>query len=135
MAGYSGTPLSKKLGYRSGMRCATLGAPSHHAALLGELPEGLTVLSRPGRDMDLVHLFARDEAELARRFAALAERLAPAGMLWISWPKKSSPLFTGLTEDGVRRIGLAAGLVDVKVCAVDEDWSGLKFVRRRSDRA
>jgi hypothetical protein len=134
MAGYSGTPLSKKLGYRTGMRCATLGAPAHFAALLGELPAGSTLLSKPGRDMDLLHVFTRGEADLTRRFAGLAKHLAPAGMLWISWPKKTSPLFTGLTEDGVRRVGLAAGLVDVKVCAVDEDWSGLKFVRRLGDR-
>jgi hypothetical protein len=134
MAGYSGTPLQKKLGLRPKQRVAFLGAPAHFAELLGELPKDVLVLARPATDMDLIHAFTRSPADLERRFPLWARRLAPAGCLWISWPKKSSPLFTGLCGDDVRRIGLAAGLVDIKVCAVDEDWSGLKFVRRVADR-
>lgn len=133
-AGYSGTPLVKKLGIQPGMRVVFVRDPRHFAALLGPLPDDITLLSRPGRDMDYVHLFTRTEADLSKRFASLKERLAPAGMLWVSWPKKTSALFEGLTGDDVRRVGLAGGLVDVKVCAVDDDWSGLKFVRRVADR-
>jgi len=134
MAGYSGTPLQQKLGLRAGQRAAFVGAPAQLAKLLGELPHGLRLLARPAARMDFIHAFTRNTQELERRFPAWAAQLSPAGCLWISWPKKSSPMFTGLSEDGVRRIGLAAGLVDVKVCAVDEDWSGLKFVRRVADR-
>lgn len=135
MAGYSGTPLQKKLGLRAGQRVAFVGAPAHFARLLGELPERVQLLRRPASGMDLIHAFTRSASDLERRFPTWAKRLAPAGCLWISWPKKTSPLFTGLTGDDVRRIGLAAGLVDIKVCAVDEDWSGLEFVRRVADRS
>lgn len=135
MAGYSSTPLQKKLGLRAGQRAAFVGAPARLAELLGELPGGIQLMSRPAADMDFIHAFTHSARDLQRRFPAWAKLLAPAGCLWISWPKKTSPLFAGLTGDDVRRIGLAAGLVDIKVCAVDEDWSGLKFVRRVADRS
>ncbi len=133
-AGYSATPLLKKLGIRAGMKVAFVDAPGHYGDLLGELPEGLRVLRRPGRNMDFVHFFAPRAAALRRRFPGLKRSLACGGMLWVSWPKKSSALHEDLSGNDVRHIGLAGGLVDVKVCAVDEDWSGLKFVRRLEDR-
>jgi hypothetical protein len=113
---------------------AFVGAPPHFSKLLGALPAGLKPSARLSAGMDLVHAFTRSASDLERRFPTWAVHLAPAGVLWISWPKKTSPLFNGLTGDDVRRIGLAAGLVDIKVCAVDDDWSGLKFVRRIADR-
>ncbi|MEM9380377.1 MAG: DUF3052 domain-containing protein [Planctomycetota bacterium] len=133
-AGYSGTPLAKKLGLRANTRVVFVGAPDHFDDLLGPLPDGVTRLRRPGSGMDHVHVFARTSAELARRLPACVRALARDGALWISWPKKTSPLAADLTGTGVRAAGLGAGLVDVKVCAVDEDWSGHKFCYRREDR-
>ena len=133
-AGYSGTPLVKKLGLKPGMRVCFVNDPEHLAALLGPLPDDVTLLSRPGRDMDYLHVFTKSARDLERRMPKLIERLAPAGMLWVSWPKKASKVPTDVTEDVVRGQALAAGVVDVKVCAVDEVWSGLKLVRRLKDR-
>lgn len=134
MAGYSGKPLAQKLGVKPGMTVAALGAPRQYAALLRPLPTGARIQPRVGRGAAFIHFFTTRRAELARRFPALARALAPDGTLWISWPKGASGVATDLTEDVVRTIGLATGLVDVKVCAVDEIWSGLKFVRRLKDR-
>jgi hypothetical protein len=134
MAGYSGTPLVKKLGYKPGMRAHVVSAPKHYRELLGDVPADVEFLARAAADLDLVHLFVRSRADLSKAFPPLAPLLKPAGMLWVSWPKKTSKLVGDLGENEVRAIGLAAGLVDVKVCAVDEDWSGLKFVRRVKDR-
>ncbi len=134
MAGYSPTPLVKKLGYQPGMRVLLRAAPAHYQSLLRELPDGIAFLTSPGADLDLVHAFATTCAQCEQAFTQLAPLLAPAGMLWLSWPKRSSPLAGELGDEQVRRIGLASGLVDVKVCAVDQDWSGLKFVRRLRDR-
>jgi hypothetical protein len=134
MAGYSGTPLPKKLGIVEGSRVALVGAPETFAALLAPLPAEVRFEPPRARSLDVVLLFADRAAELERRFAREAARLDTAGMLWIAWPKKASKRPTDLTEDVVRRIGLDAGLVDVKVCAIDEVWSGLKFVRRLRDR-
>lgn len=133
-AGYSGTPLVKKLGFKPGMRVVFVGDPPHYAKLLGPLPEDTRLLSRAGANMDLIHVFCTKRAELQRRLASLEPRLTMDGTLWVSWPKKTSELASELTGDLVRAAGLATGLVDVKVCAVDEDWSGLKFVRRVADR-
>ena len=142
MAGYSGTPLVTKLGVRAGSRVALVGAPPGFAASLEPLPPDVRVeppdvegtrAAEPGA-LDLVLLFVERAASLERDFPREAGRLTTAGMLWIAWPKRASRRPTDLTEDVVRRIGLAAGLVDVKVCAIDEVWSGLKFVRRRRDR-
>ncbi|MDQ2855505.1 MAG: DUF3052 domain-containing protein [Acidobacteriota bacterium] len=134
MAGYSGTPLIKKLGIKEGFRVAFVDAPRDLAKDLGPLPANVRVLARPRRPMDFVLLFTKSEATLKRDFARIAELLSPAGMLWISWPKKASGVATDLSENNVREIGLNAGLVDVKVCAVNDIWSGLKFVYRLQDR-
>ncbi|HLE98190.1 MAG TPA: DUF3052 domain-containing protein [Candidatus Thermoplasmatota archaeon] len=132
-SGYSGTPLVRKLGFRPGHRVAFAGAPAGFVASL-ELPPGVKVLRPASRDLDLVHLFASSAARLARAFPSAKRALAKTGMLWVSWPKGSSGVDTDLTEDVVRSMGLAHGLVDVKVCAVDGTWSGLKFVYRLADR-
>lgn len=133
-AGYSGTPLAHKLGFKPGHRYALLHAPPEFSRLLGPLPDGVVEVGTRGKNLDLVMVFSRDAEALRGEFARAAARLRPAGMLWVSWPKKAARQETDLTEDVVRRIGLAAGLVDVKVCAVSDVWSGLKFVRRLADR-
>jgi hypothetical protein len=132
-AGYSGTPLPKKLGIKPGMRAAAVHAPKQYTKLL-DPPAGVRLGSQLAADLEFIHAFFRSTADLDRTFPRLKASLATNGTLWISWPKKSSPLAGDLDEYAVRRIGLAHGLVDVKVCAVDEDWSGLKFVRRLRDR-
>src|SRR5437870_13305272 len=133
MAGYSGEPLVQKLGLKPGTTIAIRNAPKGSERTLGKLPS-VTRKSNARTAIDCVQFFTREKRELERRFAALAQALAPAGMLWISWPKKASGVATDLTEDVIRVIGLAHGLVDVKVAAVDDVWSGLKFVRRIKDR-
>src|SRR5262245_26767471 len=134
MAGYSGTPLPRKLGLPASGRAVLIGAPAGFPRLLGKLPAGLKLTPRLGRGEAYVHVFAIESAVLRKQFAAAARALDKAGTLWVSWPKKASGVATDLTEDVVRAIGLAAGLVDVKVCAVDEVWSGLKFMYRLRDR-
>jgi Protein of unknown function (DUF3052) len=134
MPGYSGTPLPKKLGIRDGFRVCFVGAPSE---VRTELDPALAncVVAHDGKSaLDFVMVFTKSKAELAREFKRISKLLAPAGMLWVSWPKKTSGVPSDLDENVVREIGLAAGLVDVKVCAVTEIWSGLKFVRRLKDR-
>jgi len=130
----SGKPLVQKLGIKPEMRIAIVNAPRGYGRVLGKLPSRVTRKASAVGPLDFVQFFTTERRELERRFAALARALAPAGMLWISWPKKSSGVTTDLTEDVIRAIGLAHGLVDVKVAAVDEVWSGLKFVRRVKDR-
>lgn len=131
-AGYSGTPLPKKLGIKSGSRVASFGAPPGFAASLGPLPEGVRWVKRGGYDLGL--LFCADAAQLRRVLPAAQRRMAAAGALWLAWPKKASGVATDLGDGAVRAAGLAAGLVDVKVCAIDEVWSGLKFVIPVRDR-
>ena len=135
-AGYSGTPLPKKLGIKPGHRVRFDHAPPGFAAALGELPPDVAVLAdgEESAGLDLVVFFTTAADQLRAEYARLARSLSPAGMLWVAWPKKASRVPTDLTEDVVRRIGLAAGLVDVKVCAVSDVWSGLKFVRRRAPK-
>jgi hypothetical protein len=133
--GYSGTPLGKKLGFKPGFRVYCDGAPSNYASLLAPIPEGVTMLKRPGNNLDLVHIFADRKRELDRKIPLMMGRIKPEGMVWVSWPKKASKVPTDITEDTVRAIALPLGLVDVKVCAVDEVWSGLKLVIRRENRA
>jgi hypothetical protein len=133
-AGYSGTPLVRKLGFTAGMRAHIAAAPDGFAALIGELPENVRLLARPAPGLDLVVLFVRSRAELARRLGALHVQLRQDGMLWVAWPKRASKLPTDMTEDVVREISLPRGLVDVKVCAIDETWSALKLVIRRELR-
>jgi hypothetical protein len=133
-AGYSATPLARKLGFKPGMRAHYAHAPDGFQALLGELPDGVRVLARPADGLDLVVLFVRERRELERRLPGLQRRLDPAGMLWVAWPKRAAKLATDMTEDVVRAVALPGGLVDVKVCAIDATWSGLKLVIRRELR-
>ena len=130
--GYSGTPLVKKLGIKTGARLVFVAAPRDFRALLGEMPRPAPV-TKDGV-VDFAILFVKMKAELANGFAPLRDRLESNGMLWVAWPKKTSGVASDLSEGIVRDFGLAAGLVDVKVCAIDDTWSGLKFVRRLKDR-
>jgi hypothetical protein len=134
VAGYSGKPLSVKLGIKPGTRIALLGAPADYAGVLGPLPSGVVVSGALRGKLDLIQFFTREARELERRMPALARALAADGALWISWPKGASKVPTDLNEDRVRALALRHGLVDVKVCAVDEVWSGLKLVYRLRDR-
>lgn len=136
MAGYSGTLLPQKLGIKEGHRVALLEAPLDFEQTLGRLPDAVTLLRHTGSKgfFNVVVLFVTSAAQLRRRFAGLARRLVPDGGLWVAWPKKASGVETDLTESVVRAVGLDAGLVDNKVCAVDEVWSGLRFVIRLKDR-
>lgn len=134
MAGYSGTPLPKKLCIKEGARVALVGAPPGFESVLGELPAGAALVPPARKGLDVVLLFARSRAELARRFEPCAARIKADGSLWVAWPKRASGVETDLAEPYVRQHGLDAGLVDVKVCAVDETWSGLRFVYRLRDR-
>ncbi|GAC1452617.1 MAG: DUF3052 family protein [Gemmatimonadaceae bacterium] len=130
--GYSGTPLVNKLGMKPGARLQFVSAPKDFAGLLGELPDGSRVAPR-GR-LDFAILFVKERSRLMKGIAPLCDRLEPNGTLWVAWPKKASGMETDLSEAVVRAFGLESGLVDVKVCAVDDTWSGLKFVRRLKDR-
>jgi hypothetical protein len=133
MPGYSGTPLPKKLGIKPGFRVQLTNAP---AEVRAELRQALAEceVAKTRQALDFAMLFTKSGAELTKEFSRIAKLLAPAGMLWVSWPKKSSGVVTDVGENLVREIGLDAGLVDVKVCAVTDVWSGLKFVRRVKDR-
>ena len=133
-AGYSGTPLPKKLGIKPGHRVAFIHPPDGFRDTLGELPEGVEMVDDDDAPADVILCFTKRADELRAAFRGLGARVHPAGMLWISWPKKSSGVATDLTEDVIRAIGLQAGMVDVKVCAIDAVWSGLRFVYRLADR-
>ena len=135
MAGYSGTPLIQKIGIKPGHRIILRNHPASFVKDLGKLPEGTVSADRISGKANVIVYFSERLAELEKDFARLSAALVPDGMLWIGWPKKASGRPTDLTEDIVRRVGLACGLVDVKVCAIDETWSGLKFVIRVKDRA
>lgn len=133
-AGYSGTPLPKKLGITAGARVAFPGAPDGFSALLGDLPDGVSVRRQVRGPLDVIVFFTRSRKELTARLPRLRAALEPAGGLWIAWPKRASGVATDVTEDVVRELGLAAKLVDNKVCAIDATWSGLRLVIRRADR-
>ena len=134
MAGYSGTPLVKKLGIKPGDRLALVGAPRRFEEELVDLPR--TVKPVSGRNAaEVAIVFAQSVAEFQKRFAAAAKRMTTAGMIWAAWPKKASGIETDLVESKVRDFGLSIGLVDIKVCAINETWSGLKFVIPVKDRA
>jgi hypothetical protein len=135
--GYSGTPLPKKLGLKSGMTVTVLGAPGEYRAVVKPFPSGSVLRSRltAKQSQDCVHLFVRTKAELRRLIGRAKASIKANGMIWVSWPKQTSREPTDLTGNVVREIGLATGLVDVKVCAVDETWSGLKFVIPVKSRA
>lgn len=135
MAGYSGTPLVKKLGFKEGFRAGLANPPKGFPKELTPLPNNVSIsvgtLTKP---LDLIILFADSQKTLKTEFSRLARKLTQNGMLWIAWPKKASGVPTDLSDNNVRLIGLDAGLVDVKVCAINDVWSGLKFVYRLEDR-
>jgi len=135
MAGYSSTPLWKKLGYKNQIVAAADGAPADYVAQL-ELPPELQVqwLRRAKPGVGFVHVFCREAAKLKEMLALLRKQIAPDGVIWVSWPKKASGVPTDITEDTIRACALPMGLVDIKVCAVDEVWSGLKLTIRKSER-
>jgi len=134
MAGYSDTTLIKKLGIKEEFRIALVGAPKGFLKEPGTLPNKVRISPSLMKSLDLILLFVHSKSDLEKRFSALAANLSANGMFWVAWPKKSSGVVTDLSFDIVQRVGLAAGLVDVKICAVNEIWSGLKFVYRLKDR-
>jgi len=133
-AGYSGTPLAKKLGIREGDTVALVGAPNGFEEELEGLPDGVTVKHRAGGKPEVVLLFTTQAKDLERRFPTLAKSVWPNGGLWVAWPKRSSGVATDLDENRLRDIGLPHGLVDNKVCAINDTWSGLRFVWRKENR-
>jgi hypothetical protein len=135
MAGYSGTPLWKKLGYAPGTRALAIEPPSDYRKIL-VMPAGMEVtwLDGPEKGLGFVHLFAVKAAKLRAELRRLRRTIAPNGVVWVSWPKKASGVATDVTEDTIREVALPMGFVDVKVCAVDETWSGLKLMIRKSER-
>lgn len=133
MAGYSGTPLVKKLGLKPKTKCMAVGEPKNYLDLLFPIPEEVKFV-QSGKDLDFVHIFTTEFKTFSKSFLASKKLLKKDGMMWISWPKKSSKVPTDLDENIIRDFGLQNGLVDVKVCAVDDTWSGLKFVYRVADR-
>jgi hypothetical protein len=133
MAGYSKTPLVKKLGIKAGMRVHFVNAPVGFVAGLG-LPDGVDVVGENAGNLDFILLFCPNTTDMTTQFSKLADRLVANGMLWVAWYKKAAKIPTDLSDGVVREYGLNAGMVDVKVCAIDENWSGLKFVYRLKDR-
>lgn len=131
-AGYSGKSLIDKLGPKEGAKAIVIAPPAHYAKLTEGAAIGQRTAAPAAGQFDFIHLFVTDIASLTRKLPKLEPRLAEGGMLWVSWPKKTSKLFVDLTEDGIRKVCLPMGLVDVKVCAVDADWSGLKLYRRKT---
>ena len=134
MAGYSKTPLAQKLGIKAGTRVVALNAPPGYRKWLAPLPAGVSFTDKANAGADFVHLFVTERRTLEKELKRLRKLLADAGTLWISWPKKSSGVATDITEDVIREVCLPLGFVDVKVCAVDETWSGLKLMIRRENR-
>jgi hypothetical protein len=134
MAGYSGTPLAKKIGIKEGSELLLISAPSTYLPLLDPLPAAVKVVSRLTKATDIVHVFSTRRAELEKELARIRSELKPTGMVWVSWPKKAARVPTDITEDTIRAIALPLGFVDVKVCAVDDVWSGLKLVVRKELR-
>ena len=135
MAGYSGTPLPKKLGIKDGSRLAVLHAPADYRALVSPLPPGAKIAGRFDGETDLVHVFVVRKRELARFLASAVRVMRRDAAIWVSWPKKAAKVATDISEDTIRDLALPLGLVDIKVCAVDETWSGLKLVIRKQNRA
>ena len=134
MAGYSGTPLPQKLGIKPGLSVVTINAQTNYRRLLGTIPEGVTFSERLKPDSNFVHVFINNRTELEKKLSVLREKIADTGTVWVSWPKKSSGVSTDVTEDVVRAVALPLGFVDIKVCAIDETWSGLKLMVRRENR-
>jgi hypothetical protein len=135
MAGYSGTPLARKLGIRAPMALVSIDAPKEYRAWVGEVPKGVSIVAKSARPLRAVHVFATRKTVLQRHLADLRKRLEQDGFVWVSWPKKASKVATDITEDTIRELALPLGFVDIKVCAVSDVWSGLKLVVRKSERA
>jgi hypothetical protein len=133
-AGYSGTPLAKKLGFKPGMRVFVAGAPKDYASWLANLPPGATVVKKSTPPLQAAHVFVTRRTELATSLGTLRAQLAPDGFVWVSWPKKASGVRTEITEDTIRELALPLDFVDVKVCAVSDVWSGLRLMIRREAR-
>ncbi|MFN8546969.1 MAG: DUF3052 domain-containing protein [Candidatus Eisenbacteria bacterium] len=133
-AGYSGTPLAKKLGIKEGATVLAIGAPADYKTLLAPLPTGVRFATRLSRGIDLVHIFSLRRAELAQALERYRATLAPDAIVWVSWPKQSAKIPTEVTENVIRELALPLGWVDIKVCAIDATWSGLKLVVRRELR-
>ncbi|MGH8265357.1 MAG: DUF3052 domain-containing protein [Steroidobacteraceae bacterium] len=134
MAGYSGTPLAQKLGIKEGTEVLPVGAPAGYRKLLAPLPADVRFATRLTAATNVVHLFTKERSELEKSLNAWYDQLRPDGSIWVSWPKKASGVATDITEDVIRTVALPIGLVDVKVCAVDDTWSGLKLVIRKANR-
>ena len=134
MVGYSGTPLVQKLGIKGGMKGAVVGAPADYRRLVTGLPADVSLVERGDATLDFIHVFVTERRVLEREIPRVKKLMKPEGMIWVSWPKRASKVQTDVTEDVVRELALRAGLVDVKVCAIDEVWSGLKLVIRAADR-
>jgi hypothetical protein len=134
MAGYSGTPLVQKLGIKAGATVTLIGPPANYRKLLGKIPAGVKFSKKASHGMEFGHLFTKSRSDLDAILKELRGKIADSGTLWISWPKKSSGVATDITEDVIRAVALPRGFVDVKVCAVDETWSGLKLMIRRGNR-
>ena len=135
MAGYSKTPLAKKLGVKPDFRILLINSPDSFISTLGKLPASVTFIEEPADELDMALLFCEWRTTLATHFSPTANRLRSNGMIWVCWYKKAAKIPTDLDENVIREFGLNAGMVDVKVCAIDEKWSGLKFVYRLKDRA
>ncbi|HEV2840298.1 MAG TPA: DUF3052 domain-containing protein [Chthoniobacterales bacterium] len=134
MAGYSGTPLAQKLGIKAGQKVVTIGAPPGYRKLLSPLPDAVSLATNVERNAAFLHLFVSTRAALEKELKRLRKSIADTGVLWVSWPKKSSGVKTDITEDVIREVCLPLGFVDIKVCAVDDTWSGLKLMIRRENR-
>jgi hypothetical protein len=134
MPGYSGTPLPKKLGIKPPLTLTAIDAPREYRSWLGELPAGVRIVSKAGKSLQAAHLFVTKRAVLEKNLVTFRKRLEQTGFVWVSWPKKASKVETDITEDVIREVALPLGLVDIKVCAVSDVWSGLKLVIRKSER-
>jgi hypothetical protein len=134
-AGYSSTPTAKKLGLKDGHRVCVLNPPKKYSDVIGRLPKDIALTDRLNHPADIVHVFVTRQADLTSRIQLMRKAIAPDGALWVSWPKKASKVPTDITEDVIRAVALPLHLVDVKVCAVNETWSGLKLVIRKERRA
>ncbi|HJT82266.1 MAG TPA: DUF3052 domain-containing protein [Chthoniobacterales bacterium] len=134
MPGYSGTPLPQKLGIKAGTVVVLIDAPDNYRKLLGDIPSGVNFATRPTGNSRFVHLFSTERQALEKSLNALRRKIPDDAVVWVSWPKKSSGVATNITEDVIRAVALPLGLVDIKVCAVDETWSGLKLMIRREQR-
>ena len=133
-AGYSGTPLAKKLGFKPAYEVLLVDAPANYRKLVEPLPEGVKFVARLASTTDIVHAFVTRKSDLARSLKGFRAKLNPNGVVWVSWPKKSAGVATDVTEDTVRELALPLGFIDIKVCAVDETWSGLKLMVRKALR-